>query len=215
MRTQPPRLVHAVQRSVQLSVTSNVMQITVIAAVDWAVDISAPYMMQAAFRATTAARRVPGPDGRRSRAGRATWGWLGARHHSVTPARSPRSPGARGKAVPPLREPHTGSWRATGPGCGLWGPIVMPLSSPRYIPRTWVRRKPVRRSGQEEGVGHLGGRRPGSPVPVAHRAHLSRRGPMARVTSSSSAFAGSFRTPLRSGAAWPGASFRGSTNVSC
>ena len=144
VRTQPPRLVHAVQRSVQLSVTNNVTQITVNGAFDWAFDISAPHMMQAAFPAAVAARRVRNPGERRSRTGRATSGWLGARHHSVTTARSARSPGARATPAGPSSEPHTGSWRATRPVCGLWTPIVMPLSSPRYIPRTRVLREPGR-----------------------------------------------------------------------
>jgi hypothetical protein len=133
MRTQPPRLVHAVQRPVQLSVTSKVMQITVNGTFDWALDISAPHMMQAAFRAAGPVHRARNPGGRRCRTGRATSGWLGARRHSVTSARSARSPGARAMAVTPSHEPHIGSWRATAPVCGRWGPIVMPLSSPRYM----------------------------------------------------------------------------------
>jgi hypothetical protein len=61
MRTQPPRLVHAVQRSVQLSVTSDVTQITVNGAFDWAIDISAPHTMWPPFerRRPLVARGTP------------------------------------------------------------------------------------------------------------------------------------------------------------
>src|SRR5215218_10413646 len=48
-RTQPPRLVHAVQRTSQPSVTADVAQITETVAFIWAVDISPPQVTQAAF----------------------------------------------------------------------------------------------------------------------------------------------------------------------
>lgn len=155
MRTQPPRLVHAVQRSVQLSVTSKVMQITVNGAVDWALDISAPHMMRTAFRAPAAARRLSDPGRRRSGACRATSGCLGARRHSVTPARSAPWPGARASAAIPSHVSHVGSWRAGDLVRGLWGSIVMPLSSPRYIPGADPWREPARRPGQEDVGGLL------------------------------------------------------------
>src|SRR3954465_7192769 len=61
MRTQPPRLVHGVQRSVQLSVTSGVTQITVNGVFDWAIDISAPHTMWPPFelRRPLVARGTP------------------------------------------------------------------------------------------------------------------------------------------------------------
>ena len=48
-RTQPPRLVHAVQRPGQPSVTADVAQITETVAFIWTVDISPPPVTRAAF----------------------------------------------------------------------------------------------------------------------------------------------------------------------
>ena len=86
-RTEPPRLVHVTQRSVQRSVTLNVTQITILGAFRSALDLFAARATYAASRFKAAARRWRRTGRRSSRKGEATSAVLVARRFRVTSGR--------------------------------------------------------------------------------------------------------------------------------
>jgi hypothetical protein len=164
-RTQPPRLVHAVQRLYQPCVTGVVTQITETATFSSALDISPLHMTSAAIRAAAAARRLRGPGRRTSGKVGATSDALAVRLSRVTPSRSPRSGrGALGRGT--ARISGRGVLRvilraARGGGVQV-GSIVMALSPLRYLApaprREGAGQRGGPRSGQEDGVGPPSGR---------------------------------------------------------
>jgi hypothetical protein len=133
-RTQPPRLVHAVQRKVQLSVTGPVMQITKVDAFISPLDISPPHMTHAAFASEHPLVASEGPVGARP-------GGLGQpRTHSAPGGPALLRAGRRDRLGAGPAHGTGPRWRGpvvilrAGWGRGVQvGSIVMALSPPRYL----------------------------------------------------------------------------------
>lgn len=161
-QTQPPRLVHAVQRVHQPCVTVIVTQITETSTFSSALDISPLHSTSTAIRAVAAARRLQEPDRRtRGKAG-ATSDALAVQPPRVTPSRSPRSvPGgaggtARGSGggVPP-RDPGGCASRRGAGGIdrdGTVTPAIPRPASPPWGRRTTPGRGPARRTSSAPRV---------------------------------------------------------------